>query len=115
MDQGSAQEIERHSLIAGIRRAFGDVQLGAGVSLHQAIAMDDYLTKEEIADARQHDTDTHWWEIPDETIAGFGSALSFVDAEGFRYYLPRFHALCPRELGKVRVGRCLVCAEPPPL
>jgi uncharacterized protein DUF6714 len=48
------------------------------------------LTGERLAKERKRDTDTHWTEIPGETISRFYSALSFMDAEGFCYYIPAY-------------------------
>ncbi|RJF73010.1 hypothetical protein D3875_17150 [Deinococcus cavernae] len=75
-----------------LRQAFEMVQLGSGVSLHEANVIDDYGTAEQRLAARALDTEQHWWEVPDEAIAlGWGyCALSFMDARGLHYYLPAY-------------------------
>ncbi|MBE7386126.1 MAG: hypothetical protein F6J95_032650 [Leptolyngbya sp. SIO1E4] len=80
----------RTLLIQRITDAFADVLREDGVSLHQARVIDDYGSAEEEAQARLLDTDTHWWEVPDEWIAEFYEILSFVDPKGFRYYIPAY-------------------------
>ncbi|MBV9787195.1 MAG: hypothetical protein JOZ51_03410 [Chloroflexi bacterium] len=73
-----------------IREAFAEVTRGAGVTLHEADVLDLYGSNEERLAARQLDTDRHWYEVPDDLIARKSSALSFLDAAGFRYYLPAY-------------------------
>jgi hypothetical protein len=78
------------ALITLIQHAFADVERGNGITLHQAIALDDYCSEEAVAAARSQDTDTHWSEISRATLKNFESALSFLDELGSRYYLPVF-------------------------
>ena len=80
----------REALLRQIEAAFGDVKLGGGVSLHQADAIDDYESPEEIARVRALDTEERWQDIPDEKLLRFPSVIPFFDAEGFRFYFPRF-------------------------
>lgn len=77
-------------LIEQIASAFANVERRDGVTLHQAIALDSYASDEAVAAARLQDTDTHWTEIQRETLVNFESALSFMDEQGTRYYLPAF-------------------------
>jgi len=81
-------EVDR--LIAAIEASFGDVRLGNGRSLHQAEAIDQGRPANEIEAARAWDGEIRWQEIPDEKIDHFCSALAFMDAEGFRFHVPRF-------------------------
>ncbi len=78
------------ALIDQITRAFAKVERGDGVTLHQAIALDNYAPDDVAAAARVHDTDTHWTAISRPTLQQFESALSFMDVPGTRYYLPAF-------------------------
>lgn len=78
------------ALIALIQRAFANVKRHDGITLHQAIAMDNYCSDDEIAAARLQDTENHWTDIARETLINFQSALSFMDEQGCRYYLPAF-------------------------
>lgn len=78
-------------LIADIRASFRDVDRRFGVSWSESSVIDGYGPEEECARARQLDTDTHWTDVlqdPEwEPSPGHGG-FSFLDAIGFRYYLP---------------------------
>ena len=77
-------------LLAEIEATFGAVRLGDGTSLHQADALDDYSPPEVVAAARSLDTEERWQGIPDEKVDQFDHTLPFMDAEGFRFHIPRF-------------------------
>ena len=79
-------------LIVEITAAFDGVSREDGITLHQAIAIDDWKTPEEQLAARRLDTEQRWQEVPHDAIVACESALSFLDAKGFRYYLPAFMA-----------------------
>ncbi len=79
-----------YTLIEAIHNAFVDVRRGDGISLHEAMTIDNYRPLAVQQAARAKDTDTHWQDVPCETIWHCESALSFLDARGFRYYLPAF-------------------------
>lgn len=92
MLQGGNSSPEALSLIAEIRKVFGKVGRGKGVTLHETAVIDQYGSEAERQKARRNDTDCHWWEVKDEwieEIRGVGG-LSFLDGEGFRYYLPAY-------------------------
>jgi hypothetical protein len=78
------------ALIHRIHAAFAEVRREDGITLHEAIALDDYATAAECQQARRLDTDQHWTEIPDVWLEQFDSALCFLDAKGFRYYIPAY-------------------------
>ena len=78
------------ALIAEITAAFDGVSRENGITLHQAIAIDDWKTPEEQLAARRFDIDQDWQDVPNDAIVACESALSFLDAKGFRYYLPAF-------------------------
>lgn len=78
------------ALIAQIHSAFARVERQDGITLHQAIALDQGCSESEVAAARLQDTETHWTEVPRETLNDFAAALSFMDPQGFLYYLPVF-------------------------
>jgi hypothetical protein len=84
------REAERLRLIRDVEAAFDGVALGNGVSLHQARAMDDYAPDAEIAAARALDTEDRWQDVPDKKLDRLSDTLPFMDAERFRFYLPRF-------------------------
>lgn len=73
-----------------IQTAFADVELGDGITLHQAIALDNDCTDAEVIAARLQDPEDCWQEIPRANLINFESALSFMDELGTRYYLPAF-------------------------
>jgi len=77
-------------LIAEITNAFDRVARADGTTLHEAIAIDDWKTREEQLAARRLDTEQRWQDIPDDVIVACESALPFLDTKGFRYYLPAF-------------------------
>jgi hypothetical protein len=80
------------ALIADIQRAFRGVERGKGVSLHETEVIDAYGSEDERRKARAKDTDHNWQEVQDRWIEEFGGVggLSFLDPEGFRYYLPAY-------------------------
>ncbi|HZK79927.1 MAG TPA: DUF6714 family protein [Humisphaera sp.] len=77
-------------LLRQIEAAFDGVELGGGVSLHQARAMDDYAPAEEIRAARAEDTERRWQDVSDEKLDRLHDTLPHMDSEGFRFYIPRF-------------------------
>lgn len=77
-------------MLARIESAFQGVQLGNGVSLHQARAMDDWEHDATVAAARALDTEERWQDISDEKLHRLSDTLPFMDAEGFRFHIPRF-------------------------
>jgi hypothetical protein len=82
---------ELRQLLADIEAAFGGVRLGAGVSLHQARAMDDdWVRQSDVADLRSKDPEERWQDITDKSLDLFSDTLAFMDAEGFRFHIPRF-------------------------
>jgi hypothetical protein len=83
-------EERKQALIAEITAAFDGVAREDGVSLHEAGVIDDRGSAEERAEARAKDTESRWQDVPDELIARGHSVLSFLDAKGFRYYIPAY-------------------------
>lgn len=77
------------AILEEIKRVFGDIRRGTGVTLHETGVIDDHGSDEEREQARRKDTDKHWWEVPDEWIEQ-NVGLSFLDDAGFRYYLPAY-------------------------
>lgn len=84
----------RASLIAEITSAFRDVLRGDGVSLHETNVLDDYGGLDARLEAREWDTDTHWWELTDEDLYARHVYLSYLDGESLRYYLPAYMISC---------------------
>ena len=83
---------EEAAFLDEIRKVFGDVQRGDGVTLHETEVIDMYGSQDARRQARGLDADCHWWEVRDEWIEQFGGVggLSFLDDAGFHYYLPAY-------------------------
>ena len=83
---------EARELLKRIRRDFGEILRGHGVSLHETLVIDHYGTMRDRQKARKMDTDRYWWEVKDEWIEKFGGVggLAFLDDRGFAYYLPAY-------------------------
>jgi predicted negative regulator of RcsB-dependent stress response len=80
----------RDRLIRQIESAFDGVQLGDGVSLHEAEAIDDNLSEQECAAARKLDRESRWQDVPDAAIRDHSSSLYFMDEFGTWFYLPAY-------------------------
>jgi hypothetical protein len=97
----SAEEIDRERtlLTAEIHAAFKDVSREGGVSWSESEVIDGYGTDEEQAAARAQDKDTSWTQLVDDqnwnSEPGIGG-FSFMDAIGYRYYLPAAMIRCIR-------------------
>ena len=81
---------ERDALENEIREAFKDVTREGGVSWNETKVLDDYGSAEQAKNARASDADRNWMELADsdwDIGPGFGG-FAFLDAIGFRYYLP---------------------------
>lgn len=85
----AAYEAKKQALIAEIERAFDGVEREDGLTLHEAAAMEDYVTPEELAKARSHDTETRWQDVPDKSIQWGRMSLN-LDEKGFHYYFPAY-------------------------
>ena len=78
-------------LIRDIGAAFRSVELGNGLTRHEARAFEgtDYCTAEDRALVRDRDPETRWQDIPDSP---FEECLErwTCDEEGFRFHLPAY-------------------------
>src|SRR4051794_16144118 len=81
---------ERQSLIEEITAAFDGVSREGGISLHEAEQIDCHGIAEERAEARKVDTDRRWQDVPDQWLEELPAVPHFLDAVGFRYYLPAY-------------------------
>jgi hypothetical protein len=79
----------RAELIAEIEAAFQNVQRGGGLTLFEA-HMEGVGSEADFQRARAREIHATWRDVPDKVIARCYSALSFLDPEGFRYYLPAY-------------------------
>lgn len=82
-------EARKAALIEEIIAAFDGVSRKGGVSLSEAEVIDDYGDAGERYMARQQDKDTRWEEVTIEELSGNWPSI-FLDAIGFRYYMPVF-------------------------
>ena len=83
-------ELERvDNIIQSIEQAFAGVPRGS-ITLHEAEVLDSYGTDAERQDARSLDTEDDWRQVPDSSIEECPVALSFVDPESWRFYLPAY-------------------------
>lgn len=78
-----------HQLIASITEAFKGVQLGEGVSWHEADVLDNYGSLDERRIARAQDEKKDWTKIPDTIIGDLKlqSVMPFLDMVGLKFYL----------------------------
>ena len=78
------------SLIREITTAFEGVAREDGVTLHEAMVIDDYGSAEERAEARRKDIERKWQDVPADDICSSDAVLSFLDSKGFHYYIPAY-------------------------
>jgi hypothetical protein len=86
----SSYEEKKMALIEEITAVFDGVSRQEGVTLHEAIVIDDYGSLEERALARTQDTEDKWQNVPDKDIRFTDAVLSFLDPKGFHYYIPAY-------------------------
>jgi hypothetical protein len=77
-------------LIAEITAAFEGVAREDGTTLHEAIAIDNGEPRERQLAARRLDTERRWQDLSGDSILSSCTVPCFLDAQGFRYYLPAF-------------------------
>jgi hypothetical protein len=80
----------KDELITEIQTAFKDIKLEDGVGLWEGQGLDDYAGDDEILKLKTKDERNNWDNIPYEDIAYASSSLSFFDAKGMRFCLPKF-------------------------
>jgi hypothetical protein len=82
--------LKKQDLVARINSAFDGVILGDGVGVMEADTMDTSMGPEEPKLAREKDERQSWSSISEEDVSRYHCALSFTDAEGFRFMIPAF-------------------------
>ena len=80
----------KDELITEIRTAFKNIKLEEGVGLWEGQGIDDYADSETILKLRKRDERNNWNNIPYEDLVDCESSLSFFDAKGMRFCLPKF-------------------------
>jgi hypothetical protein len=88
-------------LIKAIELAFAGVRLEDGISLREAIVLDNDGTDEDRHRARSQDELEDWRKIPEETIGLHSASLAFLDAKGMRFYLPAFMRFALRHFRRI--------------
>lgn len=76
------------AVINQVSAAFAGQQLGDGIGLFEAQAMDDYASPEELAQARQCDERNDWRRISADALNQCYAAPSYMDATGCVFHLP---------------------------
>jgi hypothetical protein len=89
-------QMDRESLIQEIERAFNGIDLGGGIGIHQAMALDDCVGSRALEKAKRKDDWTDWRDIPDELMEFGEAALCFMDAKGLLFALPAYMRYCIR-------------------
>jgi hypothetical protein len=92
----------REELPAMIERAFGAVRRDGGVSLHQMDVLDGYGGAAELARAERLDPEHRWQDVREDKLTSpmIGQSLVFLDAKGYRFYVPAYMRLVVRALGE---------------
>ncbi len=80
----------KDELIEEIRAAFKNVRLEDGVGLWEGQGLDDYADNETMLKLRKKDERNNWENITYEDLVDCQSSLSFFDAKGMRFCLPKF-------------------------
>lgn len=80
----------QEELIVKIKLAFKDVQLEDGIGLWEAQGLDNYADEQELAKLRAKDERVNWENLLYKDLAFCESSLSFFDAKGMRFCLPKF-------------------------
>jgi hypothetical protein len=89
---GSAETVDKQSLINEIERAFSGVLLEGGIGIHEANVIDDYGDEDQRRQARLGDSKSWvgWQDIPDDTLRRHYTTFCFVDSKGFKYLIPAY-------------------------
>jgi hypothetical protein len=103
------QPIEQ--VIKEVEDAFRGVPLGK-LTLHEAEALDGYATDVERRAARELDREQDWRDVPDTAIQECSVALSFLDPESWRFYLPAYIRYGLRHPGGGAVDSAIYALNP---
>jgi hypothetical protein len=86
--EDSALRVARDRVVEEIELAFSNVELGSGVTLHEA-DLEHAGTVAEVVAARHMDPERRWQDVSDEKLERL-CPLPFLDPEGWRFYVPAF-------------------------
>lgn len=81
---------ETQALEVRIISAFHGVVLGEGIGIIEADERDNYADPETLERAREKDERQSWQAFTADDLYRYSCALSFTDAEGFRFIIPAF-------------------------
>lgn len=82
--------MKKEELIGEIKSAFKNVKLEDGIGLWEAQGLDDYADSKTILELRKKDETEDWSAISFKDISFCASSLSFFDAKGMKFCLPKF-------------------------
>jgi hypothetical protein len=82
--------VTKEKLISEIQTAFQNVQLEDGIGIWEGQGIDDYADEKTILELRKKDERNNWDSIPYQHLNACASSLSFFDAKGMRFCLPKF-------------------------
>ncbi len=80
----------KEELIKKIQMAFKDVKLEDGIGLWEAQGVDEYADNKKMAELIAKDERNNWENLSYKDMAFCSSSLSFFDAKGMRFCLPKF-------------------------
>jgi hypothetical protein len=86
----TAPLIDRGELVKQIYAAFVGVELEDGIGLWEAFGHDGYAGAKECAKLRLRDEKHDWRKLTVENLYHCNSSLSFFDAKGMRFHLPKY-------------------------
>jgi len=82
--------MKKEDLIINIRTAFNGVKLEDGIGLWEGQGIDDYASESKILELRKKDERNNWDAISYQDLQSCQSSLSFFDAKGMRFCLPKY-------------------------
>lgn len=85
---------DRHNVISIIRKAFDNVLIEDGMTIHEADLEGAYTDDSVRIEARKKDNELSWKDVPDWKLERYYTTPSFLDKKGFRFYLPAFMIWC---------------------
>lgn len=80
----------KEELIKKIQNAFKDVKLEDGIGLWEGQGVDEYADNKKMVELRNKDERNDWNNILYKDMVLCESSLSFFDAKGMRFCLPKF-------------------------
>jgi len=84
----------KDKVLQEVTHAFANVTLENGMSLSQADLEGAYWSDSEFLRAREFDAELEWGDVQKAKLESMASAFSFLDDEGWRFYLPAYLTLC---------------------